>query len=153
MFWKAYFGLYAFLGAFSLMGAGLRPADMGPADWFDLAVFTPVALAALAAQAWNRWVIPTTAWRVLLFGAVFWKAIALGISIPKVLARGVDLNARMGLVAAEAAIALGVVAAVFLAGPPLVALYLRGYPDGDLALMRLPGSKRRREAAKAQAQA
>ena len=147
MFWKAYFGLYVALALFGLMGAGLRPTSLGPTDWFDLAVFTPIALGALAAQAFNRWVLPTVVWRVLLFGAVFWKAIALGISIPKVLTRGVDLNAKMGLVAAEAAIAMGVFAAVFLAGPPLVALYLRGYPDGDLGLMRLPGSKRRRAAA------
>jgi hypothetical protein len=147
MFWKAYFSLYCALAAFSLMGAGLRPASFTPADWFDLAVFTPVALSALGAQAFDKWVLPTTAWRVLLFGSVFWKAIALGISIPKVIARGVELNARMGLVTAELAIALGIVTAIFLAGPPLVALYLRGYPDGDLALMRLPGSKRRRQAA------
>ena len=147
MFWKAYFGLYVALAVFAGMGAGLRPAAMTSPDWVDLAVFTPVALGALAAQAFDRWVLPTTVWRGLLFAAVFWKAIALGISIPKVLARGVDLNARMGLVAAEAAIALGVFAAIFLAGPPLVALYLRGYPDGDLALMRLPGSKRRQQSA------
>ena len=147
MFWKAYFGLYVALALFGLMGAGLRPMSLGPTDWFDLVIFTPIALGALAAQAFNRWVLPTVVWRVLLFGAVFWKAIALGISIPKVVARGVDLNAKMGLVAAEAAIAMGVFAAVFLAGPPLVALYLRGYPDGDLGLMRLPGSKRRRAAA------
>jgi len=146
MFWKAYFGLYCFLGVFNALGAGLRPGTLTPIDWVDLGLFTPVALAALFAQALDRWVLPTMVWRVLLFAAVFWKSIALGITIPKVIARGVDLNARMGLLTAELAIALGVVSAVFLAGPPLVALYLRGYPDGDLALMRLPGSKRRRQA-------
>ena len=151
MFWKAYFGLYCFLGAFNAMGAGLRPDALTLIDWIDLAVFMPVALAALCAQALDRWVLPTTVWRILLFAAVFWKAIALGVAIPKVIARGVDLNLRMGLFAAELAIALGLVSAVFLAGPPLVALYLRGYPDGDLALMRLPGSKRRRQQTAAKA--
>lgn len=149
MFWKAYFSLYCALGVFNVMGAGLRPATLTPTDWFDLAVFTPIALWALCAQAFNWWILPTTLWRALLFGSVFWKSIALGISIPKVIARGVDLNARMGLLTAEIAIALGVVTSIFLAGPPLVALYLRAYPDGDLALMRLPGSKRRKQAAAA----
>lgn len=147
MFWKAYFSLYCALATFSLMGAGLRPMTLGPADWFDLAVFTPIALGALSAQAFDRWVLPTNLWRGLLFASVFWKSIALGISIPKVISHGVELNARLGLLTAELAIALGVMTAIFLAGPPLVALYLRAYPDGDLALMRLPGSKRRRQTA------
>lgn len=147
MFWKAYFSLYCALAAFNLMGAGLRPATVETPDWVDLAVFTPIALGAIGAQAFNRWVLPTNVWRILLFASVFWKSIALGISIPKVIARGVDLNSRMGLLTAEVAIALGVISAAFMAGPPLVALYMRAYPDGDLALMRLPNRKRRKPAA------
>jgi len=133
-----------------VLGAALRPAALAAIDWVDLAAFTPVALFAVGAQAFSRSVLPTNLWKGLLFAAVFWKSIALGVSVPKVIARGVDMNAKVGLGAAELTIALALFMAAFLVGPPLMALYCKGYPDGDLGRIRLP-SARRRTPAKAKA--
>jgi hypothetical protein len=146
MFWKGYFWAYIALAAFSLLGAVLRPSALVVTDWIDLVAFTPVAVAAVLAQAFNRSFLPTDAWRVLLFGSVFWKSIALGISIPKVMAHGVALNSTAGLIPAEIAIAAALGMAGFLVAPPLVALYCKGYPDGDLGRIRLPSPKRNRQA-------
>jgi len=60
------------------------------------------------------------------------------------------MNAKVGLGAAELTIALALFMAAFLVGPPLMALYCKGYPDGDLGRIRLP-SARRRTPAKAKA--
>ena len=149
-YWRVYFWAYLALTALSALGAALRPAALAAIDWIDLAAFTPVALLAVGAQAFGRSVLPTSLWKVLLFASVFWKSIALGVSIPKVIARGVDMNAKVGLGAAELTIALALFMAAFLVGPPLMALYCKGYPDGDLARIRLP-SARRRTPAKAKA--
>jgi hypothetical protein len=151
-YWRIYFWAYLALTALSMLGAALRPADLMAIDWVDLAAFTPVALFAVGAQAFNRSVLPTNVWRGLLFASVFWKSIALGISLPKAIARGVDMNAKVGLGAAEVTIALALFMTAFLVGPPLVALYCKGYPDGDLGRIRLPSAKRdRRPPAKAKA--
>jgi hypothetical protein len=149
MYWRVYFWAYAALTALSVLGAALRPAALAAIDWVDLLAFTPVALFAVGAQAFNRSILPTNVWRGLLFASVFWKSIALGISVPKVIARGVDMNAHVGLVAAEVSIAVALFMAAFLIGPPLVALYGKGYPDGDLGRIRLPSPKRDRTPAKA----
>ena len=141
MFWRFYFWAYLGLSALGVIGAALRPDSLSPTDWIDLAAFTPVAILAAGAQTFNRALLPTTVWRVALFTSVFWKSIALGISVPKVVARGVDLNARMGLGAAEVAIVIAIGVAAFLTGPPLVALYHKAYPDGDLGRMRVSGPK------------
>jgi len=149
-YWRGYFWAYLALTALSVLGAALRPAALAAIDWVDLAAFTPVALFAVGAQAFSRSVLPTNLWKGLLFAAVFWKSIALGVSVPKVIARGVDMNAKVGLGAAELTIALALFMAAFLVGPPLMALYCKGYPDGDLGRIRLP-SARRRTPAKAKA--
>jgi hypothetical protein len=151
-YWRVYFWAYVALTALSMLGAALRPAALGPIDWVDLAAFAPVALLAVGAQAFNRSILPTSVWKVLLFASVFWKSIALGVSIPKVVARGADIDAKVSLGAAEVTIALALFMAAFLVGPPLVALYCKGYPDGDLARIRLPSVKRdRRTPAKTEA--
>ena len=104
-YWRVYFWAYLALTALSVLGAALRPAALAAIDWVDLAAFTPVALFAVGAQAFSRSVLPTNLWKGLLFAAVFWKSIALGVSVPKVIARGVDMNAKVGLGAAELTIA------------------------------------------------
>jgi hypothetical protein len=126
------------------MGAALRPAALALTDWIDLVAFAPLAITVLGAQAFGRSLLPEKVWQVLLFASVFWKSIALGSSIPKLIARAIDLNTRMGVVAAEIAIVAAVATAALLVAPPLIALYHKGYPDGDLSRIRLPGPRRGR---------
>ena len=147
MFWKAYFWAYIVLVAFAALGAALRPHALTLVDWIDLAAFMPIALGAVLVRAFNRWVLPPHIWKALLFAAVFWKSIALGIGVPKLVAKALDLSARVSLIIAEATIFLAIAMAVFLTAPPLVALYLNGYPDGDGARIRLPGPRARSRAA------
>jgi hypothetical protein len=147
MFWKAYFWACLALAAYASLGAALRPHNLTWVDWIDLAAFTPVALGAVLVRAFNRWVLPPSMWKVLLFATVFWKSITLGIGAPKLVARAVDLNARVSLMMAEGAIFVAIGLAIFLTAPPLIALYLNGYPDGDGARIRLPGPGRRSRAA------
>jgi hypothetical protein len=144
MFWRVYFWAYLAWVALSLMGAALRPAALALTDWIDLVAFAPLAITVLGAQAFGRSLLPEKVWQVLLFASVFWKSIALGSSIPKLIARVVDLNTRMGVVAAEIAIVAAVATAALLVAPPLIALYHKGYPDGDLSRIRLPGPRRGR---------
>lgn len=147
MFWRFYFWAYLGLAALAAIGAALRPQALSPTDWIDLAAFAPIAIVAAGAQAFDRALLPTTVWRVLLFTSVFWKSIALGINTPKVTARVVDLNARMGVGVAELSIVIALATAAFLTGPSLVALYRKAYPDGDLARIRLANPKNGRSVA------
>lgn len=147
MFWRAYFWTFVALAILSALTAALRPAALGLTDWIDLAAFMPLALFAVWSQAYDRWLLHPNAWRFVLFGAVFWKSISLGISIPKVLAKGLELNAKVGLTAAESAIVVAAGMAIILTAPPLVAIYYRAYPGGDRPRIRLPGPNARRRAA------
>ena len=146
MFWKAYFWGFLVLAIFAGLGAALRPHNLNMVDWIDLAAFTPVAAGAVLVRAYNRWVLPPWVWKGLLFVTVFGKSIEVGIEVPKLVAKAVDLNARVSLMVAEVTIIIAVAMAAFLTAPPLIALYLNGYPDGDGARIRLPGPNRRRRA-------
>jgi len=138
LWWKVYFGIFAVLAAVGAMGAALRPTALTLVDWIDLLAYTPVAILALAAQAFGRSVLPESLWKVLLFASVFWKSIDVGVSAPKVAAQAVDLNTRMGVGIAEVSILVAIITAGFVSGPALFALYCKGYPDGDRARIRLP---------------
>src|SRR5882757_6138124 len=141
MFWKAYFWAYLVLAAFAALGAVLRLAALTWVDWIDLAAFMPIAIGAVLVRAYGRWVLPPPVWKVLLFAAVFWKSIALGIGVPKLVTKALDLNGRLSLVLTETTLFVAIGTAVFLTAPPLIALYLNGYPDGDGARIRLPGPR------------
>ncbi len=147
MFWKAYFWGFLALAVYAGLGAALRPQSLAMADWIDLVALTPIAAGAVLVRAYGRWVLPPYVWKVLLFITVFCKSIMLGIGVPKLAAKAVDLNVHVSLFAAEAAIIIATAMAVFMTAPPLIALYLNGYPDGDGARIRLPGPRRKPRAA------
>jgi|SRR5579859_692835 len=143
MFWKAYFWGFLALAVYAGLGALLRPQSLAIPDWVDLVAFTPIAAGAVFVRAYDRWLLPPYVWKGLLFATVFGKSMMLGIGVPKLAARAADLSTHVSLFAAETAIIIATAMAAFLVAPPLAALYLNGYPDGDGARIRLPGPRRK----------
>src|ERR1051325_5480779 len=80
MFWRTYFWNYAF---FTLVGLFVELAHPSPDPLRQMIglVFTPVALLALGARAFNPEMLAAKTWRTLLIVSVGWETFALAIGV------------------------------------------------------------------------
>jgi hypothetical protein len=151
MFWKAYAVLYLALIVLGLPATLNRLPHISPVDLVDIAVFMPVAVAALWSVAFRHISLPKNTWKVLLFVSVFWRAIAVGNAIlfgdqvTKFQAALVALSAKMGPGASNAIVygglAVAFVVGTFLTLPPLIALYRNAYGVESLLKLMSPSPK------------
>ena len=155
MFWKVYAVVYLALLVLGLPATLNRLPHMSPVDLVDVAVFTPVAVAALWSMAFRHISLPKNTWKVLLFVSVFWRAIAVGNAIlfgdavPKFQGVLVSLSAKLDPGAANAIVyggmAVAFAAGTFLMLPPLIALYRNAYGDESLLKLMSPTPKPSRQ--------
>jgi hypothetical protein len=151
MFWKIYAVLYLVLVAVGLPTVLGRLDEIPLIEQIDLLVLAPVAVLGLWSKGYRHIKLPKNGWKLLLFASVFWRAITLGNAfmfgdvIGKLHSSVVAMAAQShagatpGMVTYAMSAAVGV--AVFLAFPPLVALYRNAYGNESLLQLMSPSPK------------